>query len=97
MSSMRLPCLPQRGVGPAFCPQSYLVSYVRSHFARVPSILQQHGLVLVTVKQLIRLPYLKNRSKIKSNISFYLEEWFSEVVPKQHLWQFVRQSDSQIY
>ena len=39
------------------------MSYVWSHFPRVPSVLQQHGLMLVTVEQLIRLPHLKNREQ----------------------------------
>lgn len=59
---MQLPYPPYRGSrGWELYPWSYLVSYVWSHFPRVPSILQQHRLVLITVQQFVRLPYLKNR------------------------------------
>lgn len=56
---MQLPYPPYRGSrGWELYPWSYLVSYVWSHFPRVPSILQQHRLVLITVQQFVRLPYL---------------------------------------
>lgn len=71
----------QRPQGLSSAPWSYLVSYVRPHFPRVPAILQQHGLVLVTVEQLICLPHLRTGNK--SCIScFSLECRFSKRGPQ---------------
>lgn len=54
--------LPRLPGAPEGCklPGGYLVGYVWPHFPGVSAILQQHRFVLVTVEQLVCLPYLKN-------------------------------------